>query len=911
METLLSNTKQLYKFGPDLTEGNAEMKPLLGGKGANLAEMSRIGLPVPPGFTITTEVCTEYYNLGRDKVIEMLTEEVKDGILHIESTMQNSFGDPSDPLLLSVRSGARDSMPGMMNTVLDIGLNDKVVEGLSGKSGKPHFAWDSYRRFIQMYGDVVMGVNEKVNQEEDVFEEILEKLKEEKNAKNDQDLSTEDLKELVDLYKAKIRELSGIDFPQDPMEQLWNSIMAVFESWHTPRAIVYRHLNHIPEEWGTAVNVQAMVFGNMGTHSASGVAFTRDAATGEDVFNGEYLIDAQGEDVVAGIRTPHQITLEGSKRWAKLANVDEKTRADEYTSLEEYMPTVYGQLYEFQQALEDHFHDMQDMEFTIQENKLWILQTRNGKRTGTAMVRIGMEMFREGLIDDDTLISKMDPKKIDELLHPVFDVNEARSRKPIAKGLPASPGASTGQIVFNSEDAIDWVEKGKTVILVRNETSPEDLAGMNAASGILTATGGMTSHAAVVARGMGKCCISGVGVLIIDYRKKTVTVDGLEMKEGDWISLDGSKGWVYEGKIPTTPPQLTSDLSELLTIADKKARLKVRANADTPDNASTALKFGAEGIGLCRTEHMFFQEDRILAMREMILSETEEERQKALNKLLPMQRGDFEAIMETMQGNPITIRLLDPPLHEFLPQDLESMKEVASDMKVSVEHIQSKVKQLAETNPMMGHRGCRLGITYPEITKMQVQAIAEAALNLKRKGIKTLPEVMIPLVGSVEEFNTQADIVKEVFKKVSAEYQDFVEYKVGTMIEVPRAAMIAEDIAKTAEFFSFGTNDLTQLTYGFSRDDAAKFLPVYLKQGILKADPFAELDQRGVGSLVKRATKKGKVVKRSLKVGICGEHGGDPSSIAFCNQIGLNYVSCSPFRVPVAKVAAAKANLHN
>ncbi len=911
METLVRDTKHLFLFGPERTEGNAEMKPLLGGKGANLAEMSRIGLPVPPGFTITTDVCTQYHKLGNLKTRELLSEQMMTGLNYIENTMGLTFGDPTEPLLLSVRSGARDSMPGMMDTVLDIGLNDDVVEGLAMKTGKSHFAWDSYRRFIQMYGDVVMKVNELVDQEEDIFEEVMEQLKKDTGARTDQDLTTDDLIILVKRYKEKIYELVGTEFPQDPMEQLWNSIMAVFESWHTPRAVIYRHLNRIPEEWGTAVNVQAMVFGNMGNHSASGVAFTRDAATGENVFNGEYLVDAQGEDVVAGIRTPHQITLKGSKKWAELARVTEEERRQNYVSLEEYMPKVFKELKSIEIKLESHFKDMQDLEFTIQENKLWILQTRNGKRTGTAMVRIGMEMYRDGMIDEDTLLSKMDPKKIDELLHPIFDQKVLKKLEPIAHGLPASPGATTGQIVFSSDEAVKWVENGKQVVLVRNETSPEDLAGMNAANGILTATGGMTSHAAVVARGMGKCCISGAGSLNIDYRKKTLSIENKVLHEGDWISLDGSKGWVFEGKIETINPTLTGDLTDLLAIADSRAKLKVRANADTPENASIAKSFGAEGIGLCRTEHMFFKDDRILAMREMIMAESTEDREEALARLLPMQRADFGEMMETMKGLPITIRLLDPPLHEFLPQDEKSISELAAAIGKSEDYVRIRINQLKEANPMMGHRGCRLGITYPEITSMQVRAIAEAAFNLKTRGIKAIPEIMVPLVGTVNEYKQQSDLIKTVFKKVSAEYHDFVEYKIGTMIEVPRAALIADQIAAHAEFFSFGTNDLTQMTFGFSRDDAARFLPEYLKQGTLKADPFVELDQEGVGKLVKTGVKKGRAIRKNLKIGICGEHGGDPVSVAFCHQIGLNYVSCSPYRVPIAKVAAARANLHH
>lgn len=909
METIDVNIKRVYRFGNQTADGSANMKPLLGGKGANLAEMSRIGLPVPPGFTITTDVCSEYHELGKERLTVLLKEEVTQGLRFIEGIMNTKFADKHNPLLLSVRSGARDSMPGMMDTVLDIGLNDHVVKGLAEKSGKPHFAWDSYRRFIQMYGDVVMKVNRFTLSENDVFEEILENMKEDRGVKTDQELSTEDLQELVMKYKHKIKELTNTEFPQDPMTQLWNSIIAVFDSWHTPRAIVYRRLNHIPEDWGTAVNVQAMVYGNMGNHSASGVAFTRDAATGENLFNGEYLIDAQGEDVVAGIRTPQQITLEGSKRWAKLAQVSEEDRKNNFPSLEEYMPAVYEDLKKYELILEDHFKDMQDLEFTIQEDKLWILQTRNGKRTGAAMVRIGMEMLDEGLIDENTLFKRIDPHKVDELLHPVFDQNELKKANQIAKGLPASPGAATGQIVFFSDDALQWKKEGKEVLLVRLETSPEDLAGMDAANGILTARGGMTSHAAVVARGMGKCCISGAGSLQVNYEKRTLTIDGKTFNEGDWLSINGSTGKVYSGKIDTVNPELTGNFGRLIEIADRKAKMKVHANADTPETARIARKFGAEGIGLCRTEHMFFEEDRIMAVREMILSNDTEGRKKALNKLLPMQRDDFEGILEAMQGYPVTIRLLDPPLHEFLPKDKENQQEMAEAMGITLEQVQEKVEQLEELNPMLGHRGCRLGNTFPEITQMQARAIIEAALNLKTRNIEAKPEIMIPLVGTVEEFKMQVDIVKETVKNVFIERHDQIEYRIGTMIEVPRAALVADQIARYAEFFSFGTNDLTQMTFGYSRDDAGKFLPVYLEKGILEEDPFQVLDQEGVGQLVQMGTQKGRHTRSDLTVGICGEHGGDPKSITFCNRVGMNYVSCSPYRVPIAKVAAAKAHV--
>ncbi len=911
MDTTDIKTKRVYLFGNNSADGKAFMKPLLGGKGANLAEMSRIGLPVPPGFTITTDVCTEYHQLGKERVKNLLRPEVREGVKFIEDIMGTNFGEVNNPLLLSVRSGARDSMPGMMDTVLDIGLNDEVVIGLAKKSGKPHFAWDSYRRFIQMYGDVVMKVNRFVVDDNDVFEEILEKMKNDRKVETDQELTTEDLQELVELYKNRIIELTGNEFPQEPAEQLWNSIIAVFESWHTPRAIVYRRLNNIPEEWGTAVNVQAMVYGNMGGTSASGVAFTRDAGTGENVFNGEYLIDAQGEDVVSGIRTPHQITLEGSRRWAKLAQVDEETRKQDYTSLEEYMPEVYQQLVEIERMLEDHFKDMQDLEFTIQENKLWILQTRNGKRTGEAMVRIGIEMLDSEMIDETTLLKRIIPEKIDELLHPVFDKEDLAKNGSIAKGLPASPGAATGQIVFFSDDATEWKAKGKKVILVRTETSPEDLAGMDAAEGILTARGGMTSHAAVVARGMGKCCITGAGGLQVHYNKKEIVCEGKVLKEGDWISINGSTGQVYEGKIKTIDPELTGNLGRLIEIADRHAKMKVHANADTPETATMARGFGAEGIGLCRTEHMFFEGERIAAMREMILANDEDGRRKALDKLLPMQRSDFEEILEAMEGYPVTIRLLDPPLHEFLPQEEVAKKELADALGVTVQDIDEKVESLSEVNPMLGHRGCRLGNTYPEITQMQARAIIEAALNLKSKGVQAKPEIMIPLTGTVQEFKAQFDVVKEEIKNIFIERHEEIDYKLGTMIEVPRAALVADKIAKYADFFSFGTNDLTQMTFGYSRDDVGKFLPVYLEKNLLEKDPFQVLDQEGVGQLVTMGTQRGRGTKPTLTVGICGEHGGEPSSIEFCHSVGMNYVSCSPFRVPIAKLAAAKANVQN
>ena len=900
-------SKRIYTFGNGQAEGRSDMKNLLGGKGANLAEMNLIGVPVPPGFTITTEVCTEYNQKGKEAVVELINEDVKKAVAHIESIMGTKFGDPENPLLVSVRSGARVSMPGMMDTVLNLGLTDKAVEGIAQKSGNPRFAWDSYRRFVQMYGDVVLGMKPKSKDDIDPFEEIMDEVKEQRGIVNDTELSVEDLKLLVKRFKAAIKERTGNDFPDCPWEQLWGAICAVFDSWMNERAIYYRRMNQIPEEWGTAVNVQAMVFGNMGNTSATGVAFTRDAATGEDIFNGEYLINAQGEDVVAGIRTPQQITTEGSRRWAKLQGISEEERASKYPSLEESMPECAKDLIETQQKLESYFKDMQDLEFTIQDGKLWLLQTRNGKRTGAAMVKIAMDMLRQGMIDEKTALKRMEPGKLDELLHPVFDKQALKSAKVIAKGLPASPGAAAGKIVFFAEDAESWAEKRKCVILVRIETSPEDLRGMNVAQGILTARGGMTSHAAVVARGMGKCCVSGAGEIKVDYKERTVEMKGKVYKEGDWISLNGSTGEVYEGEVPTVDADLSGDFSKIMELAEKYTQVDVRTNADTPKDARVARRFGAKGIGLCRTEHMFFEGERIKAMREMILSKDEEGRREALKKLLPMQRSDFEGIFEAMDGYGVTIRLLDPPLHEFVPHQLATQKEMATEMGLSIDEVKSACDALEEFNPMLGHRGCRLGCTYPEITEMQARAIIEAALNIKAKGCTVIPEIMVPLVGVIEELKLQAQIIKATAEQVFAERGDRVDYKIGTMIEVPRAALTANRIAEVADFFSFGTNDLTQMTFGYSRDDAGKFLKVYLERGILKNDPFQILDQEGVGQLVRIGIEKGRSTKPSLKVGICGEHGGEPSSVKFCASIGMNYVSCSPYRVPIARVAAAQA----
>ena len=901
----MSTVKRVYTFGNKQAEGNGKMRELLGGKGANLAEMNLVGIPVPPGFTITTEVCTEYYEKGRDAVVEMIRPEVEKAIKGIEKQTGMTFGSDTMPLLVSVRSGARASMPGMMDTILNLGLNDTAVKALAKRTGNDRFAWDSYRRFVQMYGDVVLGMKPQSKEDEDPFEVIIDEMKKERGVRLDTELSTDDLRELVVKFKAAVKERTGADFPTNPWEQLWGAIMAVFQSWMNERAILYRKLNNIPAEWGTAVNVQAMVFGNMGDRSATGVAFTRDAATGENIFNGEYLINAQGEDVVAGIRTPQQITLEGSRRWAAAQGVSEEERKAKYPSLEEAMPAAYKELFDIQEHLERYFTDMQDLEFTIQDGKLWMLQTRNGKRTGAAMLKIAMDMLAEGLIDEKTAVLRCEPAKLDELLHPVFDATAMKNAKVLTKGLPASPGAATGEVVFFAEDAAKWNRDGRKVILVRIETSPEDLSGMNAAEGILTARGGMTSHAAVVARGMGKCCVSGAGELIIDYKARTIRIGDTLIREGDWISLNGSTGEVYLGQVATKAAELNDDFTKLLGLAKKYSVMRVRANADTPGDARTAFSFGAEGIGLCRTEHMFFENTRIKAMREMILADDEAGRRVALAKLLPMQRGDFEALFEVMNGYPVTVRLLDPPLHEFVPQDEKGQREMAAEMNVSYDKIKARVDALHEVNPMLGHRGCRLGNTYPEITEMQARAIIEAAMNVEKRGIPVKVEIMVPLVGNHKELRYQRDIIEHVAEEVFAERNDKMEYMVGTMIEIPRAAVTADQIAEVADFFSFGTNDLTQMTLGFSRDDIGKFLPVYLDKGLIKADPFQTLDQNGVGQLVKTGVFKGRDVKPQLKCGICGEHGGDPASVEFCHFAGLNYVSCSPFRVPIAWLAAA------
>ena len=899
--------KRVYTFGNGQAEGNAQMRELLGGKGANLAEMNLIGVPVPPGFTITTDCCNEYYEIGEDKIKELLQNEVNAAVAHVEQLMNSKFGDVNNPLLVSVRSGARASMPGMMYTILNLGLNDEVAEGLSKKTNNPHFVYDSYRRFVQMYGDVVMGLKPVNKEDIDPFEEIIEKVKKEQGVELDKDLSVDSLKKLVELFKAAIKERTGQDFPTDPIVQLWGAICAVFRSWMNERAILYRKMEGIPDEWGTAVSVMAMVFGNMGDTSATGVCFSRDAGNGENLFNGEYLINAQGEDVVAGIRTPQQITKIGSQRWAERAGISEAERAAKYPSMEEAMPALYAELNSIQEKLENHYRDMQDMEFTVQEGKLWFLQTRNGKRTGTAMVKIAMDLVREGLIDEKTAIMRCEPQKLDELLHPVFDKDALKKAKVITQGLPASPGAACGQIVFHADDAQEWHENGHKVIMVRIETSPEDLAGMASAEGILTARGGMTSHAAVVARGMGKCCVSGAGAINVDYKSKTVEIEGVVYKEGDYLSLNGSTGQVYAGEIATKAAELSGDFKALMDLCDKYSKMQVRTNADTPHDAQVARAFGAKGIGLTRTEHMFFDDQKIVAMREMILSETPEGREKALAKLLPYQKADFYGILKAMDGLHVNIRLLDPPLHEFVPHDIPGQETMAKEMGVDVKTIQKRVASLAENNPMLGHRGCRLGITFPEITAMQTRAILGAACQLKKEGFDPHPEIMVPLIGILYELKQQKEIIQKVAKEVFAEEGVEIPFEIGTMIEIPRAALTADRIATEAEYFSFGTNDLTQMTFGYSRDDIASFLPVYLEKKILKVDPFQVLDQNGVGQLIKIAVEKGRSVRPNLRTGICGEHGGEPSSVKFCAKVGMNYASCSPFRVPIARLAAAQA----
>lgn len=897
--------KLVYFFGGGKAEGKAGMRDLLGGKGANLAEMANLGLPVPPGFTISTEVCTYFYRNGR-KYPPGLKAEVSSNLGRVEKLMGRRFGDKEAPLLVSVRSGARASMPGMMDTVLNIGLNDDTVTGLAKASGNERFAWDSYRRLVHMYGDVVLGLKPD-KKEDDPFEQLLEARKKRCGVAQDTDLSAGDLRDLVEEFKNLIRQRLGVDFPMDPEEQLWGAIGAVFGSWENPRAIAYRKLYGIPSDWGTAVNVQAMVFGNLGEDCATGVAFTRDPASGEKVFYGEFLRNAQGEDVVAGIRTPQALSLAASRQWAKRTGVEEAERRKKYASLEELMPPCFKELERIARKLERHYRDMQDLEFTIEHGRLWMLQTRNGKRTAAAAVKIAVDMTRERLIDRATAVMRINPADLDQLLHPTLDPKAPK--RLLAKGLPASPGAAAGKIVLSAEDAERAAREGERVVLVRVETSPEDINGMNVAEGILTARGGMTSHAAVVARGMGKCCVAGCGELEVDYERDLLRIGGIELRPGDWITLDGGTGEVFAGEVPTLEPQLGGDFSIIMKWADQIRRLRVRTNADTPHDARVARQFGAEGIGLCRTEHMFFEGDRIDAVRAMILAEDAEDRRRAIERILPMQRGDFIGIFREMAGLPVNIRLLDPPLHEFLPNSPDEIRELAAKLGIEVEKLRSKCDALREFNPMLGHRGCRLGITFPEIYQMQVRAIMEAAVELTKQNVKVLPEIMIPLVGHVEELRLLRQQAAAVCEEVLSAAGVKVRYAIGTMIEVPRAAVTADEIAREAEFFSFGTNDLTQMAFGLSRDDSGKFLPQYVKLGILPSDPFVTLDQSGVGLLVRQAVGLGRRTRKDLKIGICGEHGGDPSSIAFCHRVGLDYVSCSPYRVPIARLAAAQAAL--
>lgn len=901
-------TKYVYTFGAGKAEGRADMKNLLGGKGANLAEMNSIGLPVPAGFTISTEMCDVYYKNNR-KYPADLAKQIDAGLRHIEAVMNAKFGDKKNPLLVSVRSGARVSMPGMMDTVLNLGLNDETVQGIIKQTGNERFGWDSYRRFVHMYGDVVMGMKPESKDEEDPFESVMQKLKKEKKITKDSEMTAEILKELTQRYKKLIKERLGKEFPTDPMQQLQGAIDAVFGSWMGERAVIYRRKEGFSDEWGTAVNIQAMVYGNMGDDCATGVAFTRNPATGENAFYGEYLINAQGEDVVAGIRTPQQVTIKGSKEWAKDNNISEKERKNEHPSLEESMPPVYKQLVDVYQKLEHHYKDMQDIEFTIQKDKLWMLQTRNGKRTAAAAVKIAVDMVKEKLITETQALLRVKPSDLDQLLHPVFDPKA--EKKKITRGLPASPGASSGRVVFNAEDAEAWKNRGEKVILVRVETSPEDIGGMDAAVGILTARGGMTSHAAVVARGWGKCCVAGCGEVLIDYKKRQMKVKDTIVKEGDWISLDGSTGDVMLGQVKTIEAGLSGDFGTLMKWADKSRQIDVRTNADTPKDAAVARKFGAQGIGLCRTEHMFFEGERITYMRKMILADDEAGRRKALKSLLKFQTEDFYGILKAMEGYPVTIRTLDPPLHEFVPHEEKSQKEMSKEMGIPVEQIKAKVEALHEFNPMLGHRGCRLGITYPEITEMQAEAIFEAACRLTKEGVTVYPEVMIPLIGTVEELRHQKAIVKQIAEAAVKKHkvEGKLKYLIGTMIEIPRAAITADQVATEAEFFSFGTNDLTQMTFGYSRDDAGKFLQDYYDKKILKHDPFQSIDQEGVGVLMQMGVEKGRTTRPDLKVGICGEHGGEPESVMFCHKLGFDYVSCSPFRVPIARLAAAHGAL--
>ena len=889
----MSSEKYVYFFGDGKAEGAAEMKNLLGGKGANIAEMTNLGIPVPSGFTITTEVCTYYYD-HEESYPPSLEAEVNAALAQMEKVMDAKFGDPENPLLVSCRSGARISMPGMMDTVLNIGLNDTTINGVIKNTGNERFAYDAYRRFVNMYGDVVLGVGPETDKDHDPYELLMDKKKEIRGIKLDTELNAQELKELVGEFKELIQKRTGNPFPEKPMDQLWGAISAVFGSWNIPRAVSYRQIHGIPEHWGTAVNVQAMVFGNMGDDSATGVAFTRDPATGENYFYGEYLTNAQGEDVVAGIRTPQPINRA-------------KPVPDGVPTLQDEMPELYNQLNDIRNKLEDHYKDMQDIEFTIQQGKLWMLQTRMGKRTAASAVKIAVDMCKEGFIDKKTAVTRVQPEQLDQLLHPTLDAKAEKVK--ISKGLPASPGAAVGQVVFSAAEAEQWAEEGKSVILVRVETSPDDIRGMNAAKGILTSRGGMTSHAAVVARGMGKSCVAGAGDISVNYAKGQFTCGDFTIKEGDFITLDGSAGIIYQGQVPTVQPELTGDFGDFMGWVDEMRTLGVRTNADTPHDSQVARNFGAEGIGLTRTEHMFFEGERIAAVREMILSETVEGRKKALDKILPMQREDFVGIFKAMDGLPVTIRTLDPPLHEFLPQshEEEAIANLAKEMGVTVDAVKAKIASLHEFNPMLGTRGCRLGISFPEITAMQARAIIEAACIVTKDGGKVLPEIMIPLVSTIEELKLQKAIVVSTAKDVFKEQGMEVEYMVGTMIELPRAALTADEIAQEAEFFSFGTNDLTQTTFGLSRDDTGKMLTAYVEHGILPADPFQSIDVKGVGALVEMGVTKGRSTRPKLKVGICGEHGGDPASVKFCHKIGLNYVSCSPYRVPIARLAAAHA----
>ncbi|MBK7701700.1 MAG: pyruvate, phosphate dikinase [bacterium] len=890
--------KRVYYFGNHEAEGDGARKELLGGKGANLAEMDRIGIPVPPGFTITTACCIDY--LAEPTIPAALRAEADAAIARIEKVMGKKYADPSDPLLFSCRSGAKVSMPGMMDTVLNIGLNDETVRGLIARSGNERFAYDSYRRLLQMYGDVVMGV------ESELFEHAIDALKAKRGVKLDTELGVADLQALIAEFKAIIRKSAGRDFPTDPREQLWGSVEAVFRSWNTPRAVSYRNLNRLPHDMGTAVNVQAMVFGNMGANSATGVAFTRDPSNGENFFYGEFLVDAQGEDVVAGTRTPQALNLQGRDR------LPEGNPVRDLPTLEEVMPAAYGTLCGIREKLEQHYRNMQDIEFTIQDGKLWMLQTRNGKRTGRAAVRIAAEMQTEGLMTPDQALMAVEPAHLDQLLHDQID--PAASVEVLGKGLPASPGAAQGEIVFSAEDAVAAVKAGRRVVLVRRETSPEDIEGMNSAQGILTARGGMTSHAAVVARGMGKPCVAGCGDLAVDYPSGSMTIGGKTFKAGDLLTIDGTTGQVIAGLVPLVAPSLDDPhLNRIMAWADKRRTLGVRTNADTPHDARQGRTFGAAGIGLCRTEHMFFGEDRIKKMREMILADSEAGRRKALVKILPLQQADFEGIFEAMDGYPVTVRLLDPPLHEFLPtpDQQAEIAELAGELGASVAAVKHRIESLHEMNPMLGHRGCRLGLTYPEIYEVQVEAIIRAALAVKARGVDVKPEIMIPLVGTVRELKDMREMSVAIADRVMKELGAKVDYLVGTMIEIPRAALLADKIALHADFFSFGTNDLTQMTFGYSRDDAGVFLPDYVRMGVLPSDPFQQLDQEGVGQLVAMAVERGRSSGRHLHLGICGEHGGDPSSVDFCHRVGLDYVSCSPFRVPIARLAAAHAAIRN